>query len=571
MKYFLYARKSEEDKYKQVQSIPDQLKCLTGIKERLSLEIQDVISESQSAKVPGRPKFNSMIHRLEIGEADGILVWHPNRLSRNTEDLAQIISLIDRGKLSEVITPSQTFKNNPMDKFMLGFLMLQSKLENDNKSVDVKRGLTTKAEKGWLPGIAKPGYLNSKLEKKGEEYQTKDPIRFPLIKSCWEYMLTGLYSPPQILRLLNNEWGYRTVERRSIGGKPMARSQIYEIFTDSFYYGEYEYPKGSGRWYSGKHDFMITKDDFDKVQILLGRKGVRRPKKKDFYGTGLMKCGECEGAITCEEKWQVICSGCKNKFSSVSAQICPQCKTDISQMVNPKILHYIYYHCAKSRNPKCTQKSILVEDLDRQIDEILSEIGINDEFNKWAIKYLNKLNESEVTDRNSQLLSLQKAEASCITKLDNLIKLYISPQNTDRSLLSDEELLKEKKTLLEEKTNIKEKLAKMDSRINKWLDNAEKDFNYITRIKYRFQNSDPISKRQILVTVCSNLILKDKTLYYDVQEPYFTIKKMVKQERTISELFEPKKGSITTTQLETSWSQNPTLYPVPDSNWRFSG
>lgn len=73
-----------------------------------------------------------MVARIQAGEADAILVWHPDRLSRNPQDMATIICLMDAGQLKEILTPTQKFINNPMDKFMLGFLMLQAKLENDS-------------------------------------------------------------------------------------------------------------------------------------------------------------------------------------------------------------------------------------------------------------------------------------------------------------------------------------------------------------------------------------------------------------------------------------------------------
>ena len=77
----------------------------------------------------------------------------------------------------------------------------------------------------------------------------------------------------------------RLQEKRT-GGKPMAQSQIYRIFKDTFYYGYYEYPRGSDSWYKGAHEPMVTQEEYERVQILLGRKGNTRPQKKYFSFTG---------------------------------------------------------------------------------------------------------------------------------------------------------------------------------------------------------------------------------------------------------------------------------------------
>ncbi|MBI5077945.1 MAG: recombinase family protein, partial [Candidatus Yonathbacteria bacterium] len=41
------------------------------------IDVVDVFVEKQSAKIPGRPIFGEMIKRIEKGEANGILAWHP--------------------------------------------------------------------------------------------------------------------------------------------------------------------------------------------------------------------------------------------------------------------------------------------------------------------------------------------------------------------------------------------------------------------------------------------------------------------------------------------------------------
>lgn len=68
-----------------------------------------------------------------------------------------------------------------------------------------------------------------------------DKILLPLIKKMMELMFTGNYAPLKIREMANNEWGFRTPK-----GKKLGRSTIYRIFTNTFYYGMYEYPLGSG-------------------------------------------------------------------------------------------------------------------------------------------------------------------------------------------------------------------------------------------------------------------------------------------------------------------------------------
>ena len=89
-------------------------------------------------------------------------------------------------------------------------------------------------------------------------------------------MLTGNYTPPQILEIVNNEWGYRTRKFKRYGGGPMSRSGIYKTFTNIFYTGVIEY---AGKQYEGKHEKMVTLEEYDRVQAILGSEGKPRSQK----------------------------------------------------------------------------------------------------------------------------------------------------------------------------------------------------------------------------------------------------------------------------------------------------
>ena len=143
-KFFLYARKSTDVEDKQVRSIPDQILELREYAKREGINIVEELVEKQSAKIPGRPVFNSMIDRLEKGEADGIVAWHPDRLARNSVDGGKIIYFVDIGKIKNLKFPQHWFENTPQGKFSLNMAFCQSKYFVDSLSENTKRGLRKK-------------------------------------------------------------------------------------------------------------------------------------------------------------------------------------------------------------------------------------------------------------------------------------------------------------------------------------------------------------------------------------------------------------------------------------------
>src|SRR3989344_1439613 len=303
IRFFLYARKSSESEDRQVQSIGDQTDRLTKLAESENLEIVEILSEAKSAKNPdNRPIFTRMLERIEAGEANGILCWEINRLSRNPVDSGKIQWLSQQGILKSIRTITREYK--PDDNALI--LSVESGSANQfilDLKRGVRRGLDSKLEKGQAPILAPLGYLNTKTEVRGENYIVKDPERFDVIRKMWDLMLGGNYNPPKILEMANNEWGLRPRKMKHRGCKPISRSTIYRIFTDPFYIGMFQY---GGRTYQGKHEPMITLDEYDRVQLLLGREGKPRPKTHEFPFTGMIRCAECGSAITAIEKTKII-------------------------------------------------------------------------------------------------------------------------------------------------------------------------------------------------------------------------------------------------------------------------
>ena len=78
MKYIGYCRKSTDESDRQILSIESQIAELKEFADRQNVEILDFVTESRTAKMPGRPLFANVLKRIEKGEAQGIISWHPD-------------------------------------------------------------------------------------------------------------------------------------------------------------------------------------------------------------------------------------------------------------------------------------------------------------------------------------------------------------------------------------------------------------------------------------------------------------------------------------------------------------
>lgn len=120
--YFIYARRSSDREDHQVLSIESQLEVLRELGARKGIEITEELTESASAREPGRPVFSELMRQVKAGKVAGILVWRLDRLARNMVDGGEIIYELTEGRLKQLITPEATYTGTPDSKFMLAML-----------------------------------------------------------------------------------------------------------------------------------------------------------------------------------------------------------------------------------------------------------------------------------------------------------------------------------------------------------------------------------------------------------------------------------------------------------------
>lgn len=371
--YCLYARKSTESEERQVLSIDSQIKEMLSIAERENLNIIDIRRESHSAKDSGqRPVFKELLEDIKRGRFNGILTWAPDRLSRNGGDLGSIVDLMDQKLLVEIRTHGQVFTNSPNEKFLLMILGSQAKLENDNRGINVKRGLRMKCEMGLWPTCAPTGYINVRDENR-RCIVIPDPDRAHIIKKMFEKVAYDHWSGRKIYHWLKFDIRFQTK-----GNKYLALGNIYRILQMSFYHGPFEYPRGSGNWYQGNHKPLITKEVFDLAQDQLKRDRITRDSKQ-FAFTKLITCCMCGSGITADEKYKKLKNGNVNS--------------------------YTYYGCTRSRDLSCKLGYIREDDLIKKmlhiIDQIdINEIGLKKQFEEEVARY-NRFQKSVLNTKGS--------------------------------------------------------------------------------------------------------------------------------------------------------------------------
>ncbi len=531
MKYIIYVRKSTEDREdRQVLSIDSQIEAIQN--KFPNLEIVEVIKESKSAYKPyNRPEFQRMVELFESGTVQGCLAWHPDRLSREPISGGMIMHLLDRGVIKDLKFASYNFDNSPEGKMMLSFVLSQSKYFSEKLSIDVKRGMLKKCRNGHMPTRAPVGYMPDYMAEKGEKRALVDPDRFDLVRKMWDLMLTGQYSIPKIQQAAESiSLTHRTTRRTP--AKSISKNGFHKMFSNIFYTGQFIW---DGEMYKGSHPAMISMEEFEKVQAIVGRRHVPRTQKYESLTSGLVRCA-CGSAIVVDQR-----------------------KKRIKKAQLDRI--YKYARCTQQKKKgKCKESTLCLLTLENQIVDYLGQIKVSPALHQWAIKNINKENENELENQQKERNRLKRAHENCQKRLDNLLKLKISPENTDGGLLSDEEFKFQKQSITKEREQYTDMIKQFDDRADKWMNITADAFDTACNALTVFQKGTTQEKKVLLAKIGANFILKDKKLSIEAKYPYFILEKYMplshKLERKMGGLKkhqEQAKNSISE-QLNTIWS-----------------
>lgn len=374
MKAILYVRVSSKEQ-SEGYSLDAQIDLLQAYASKNGFEVTRVFQETESAKKGGRPLFNEMLQMIEKTPGLHLLVEKTDRLYRNAYDWATL----DPDRLSvniHLVKENEILQRDSKShqKFIHGIKVLMAKNFIDNLSEETRKGMYKKLESGGYPFMAPVGYKNNPISHDvviDDEYA-------PFIRRAFDEFSSGRYSLMALNQMLYDE-GFRSKRAKSRPNKEAMK----RVLTNKFYYGVMEV---KGTLYQGKHQPLISKELYDRVQKLIG--DIRKPRlgTKDLAFKGLLKCAHCGRSITGEEK---------RKASG---------KT------------WVYYHCTGVRG-ECSNVTYLEEKgIEAAFSRAIAKLSIPEEVVELTRKALIQSHESQQEYHQNALKSI-RIESSKLQRL----------------------------------------------------------------------------------------------------------------------------------------------------------
>jgi site-specific DNA recombinase len=434
------------------------------------------IAETAS-KTDERKTFRELVAyaKKNAGLLDGLLFYKVDRAARNLFDYVELERLESEYDLP-FISVSQPTENTPAGRMMRRTLANMASFYTEQQSVDVREGLARRVREGWFIGLAPYGYRN--VRKDGRGVVDVDPQEAANVRRIFHLYAYENLTLDGLVERVNAEG---LVFRASQPKFP--RSTVHAILKDRAYIGEIHH---KGEWYPGKHEPLIDRPTWERVQVLLG--GQNYHCHALVYSGEFMTCAQCGHPITGE---------CKTKMTKAGPR------------------SYVYYRCAKYTKPGHPRIRVPEADLDRQVLAVFDKMRVEDEgVRDWFRMVLASQTRDAQADARAQRAELQRQETLIVDQQDRLLNLRLADD-------IDQDTFARKSTEIRDRlASIKLQLDALDRSHDETAELASKVFELSQTLRQQWLTADYDAKRRILEIVCLNCTLDCATLVPEMRKPF---------------------------------------------------
>jgi len=408
-------------------------------------------------------------------ELDGLLFYKVDRAARNLFDYVELERLESEYDVP-FISISQPTDNNPAGRMMRRTLANMASFFTEQMAVDISQGISRRVQEGMFPGKAPYGYRN--VRENGRRMIALDPPAAKNVRRMFQLYAYESHTIDSIVKQFAEEGiEYRPSITR------WSRTSVHNMLTDRAYIGEIRYRE---QWYPGKHEVIIDRATWDRVQALLGN--GQQLSHTMTYAADLIQCGYCGHKITGELKVKQTKSGPRE---------------------------YVYYRCTKYNKSGHPRTRVTEMELDRQVLTLFDKMRIEDEgIRDWFRLVLGSKTRDAQADSRAQRAELQRQETLLAAQKDRLLNLRIADE-------IDEATFSRKQTELRDRFNsIKLQLDVLDRSQDENAELTSRVFELSQTLWRRWVTADYAEKRKILEIVWLNCRLDDATLVPQIRKPF---------------------------------------------------
>jgi site-specific DNA recombinase len=275
MKAAIYIRVSTQEQVENY-SLESQQERLEAFCKSKGWDVHDTyIDPGVSGATLERPALQRLLS--DLNKIDVVLVYKLDRLSRSQRDTLTLIEEHFLKNNVDFVSITETLDTStPFGKAMIGILSVFAQLERETIAERMRIGHIKRAEDG-LRGMG-GDYDPAGYGRKDGELFVKDDEALH-IKTAFE-LYEHFHSITKVQARLK-ELGFPVWRFR----------RYYDILRSKLYCG---YVSFAGTHYLGKHESIITEEQFNRVQVLLERhKGKNANRAKESLLSGLIECGHC--------------------------------------------------------------------------------------------------------------------------------------------------------------------------------------------------------------------------------------------------------------------------------------
>jgi len=220
-----------------------------------------------------RPGLKALMHAVEEGRVDVIVVYKVDRLTRSLADFAKIVEILDEKKASFVSITQAFNTTTSMGRLTLNVLLSFAQFEREVTGERIRDKIAASKKKGmWMGGPVPLGYVveDRKLVVEPEEAQRVRTIMRRYLASK---------SAPALLVQLESEGILTKVQKRVSGphkgGIPFRRGSLFHLLKNPVYRGKIVH---KGQIYDGEHQAIVDAELWDAVQVKLA--SAAPPRKR---------------------------------------------------------------------------------------------------------------------------------------------------------------------------------------------------------------------------------------------------------------------------------------------------